>query len=372
MQVVEVPPAGEFFGAVAEHVFHDGGDEHVAPLRIDLPDEGAALPGGLGEARFAFPQRPFDPRAGRDVARDAMQFEAAGLAAAHEVADGLGRHRRAVLARLVELDGDVGFFRDPAGEEIGDVALQQMEQPFAFLRRPGFLERLGADFVGGVAAQVFHGGADVGETPGLDVENPDDVLHAFGQQAVFLFAFPQRGFGPLAGGDVAREENEPAGGRARIALDGDGRLEPALAIRKREGIEDALAPGRYRGGFQRAANEAGGRFGQDVRDIASQETIRGQIQLVVAAAVVVADAPVAVDHEEQIGHGPEKRFQAEARIRRRGRCPLAVLCACGVRVHDAGSVRLSGADSTAARPGASIGPWAHLRGRHGRVRSRST
>ena len=97
----------------------------------------------------------------------------------------------------------------------------------------------------GVPPQSLHRRADIGEAPGLRIEDPDDVLHALGEQPVELGAAPERLVGELALGHVLhREEDVPAGAdherldvhpqediiRNPVAQDFKGHLDPPLSL----------------------------------------------------------------------------------------------------------------------------------------------
>ena len=171
-----------------------------------------------------------------DVARGAVQFDAAGLRMAPEAGHGLGDHGAAVLAGLAQLEREEGVRREPALLEFAGALREHGPELLDFARQQGVGDGAGHDLFGRVAAQLLDRRADVEVAQRVGVHDPHHVLHAFRQRAVLPLAFAQGFFGAPAIGDVARGavDFEPA--RALVlpeAADGFAFDEGAVAAHER-------------------------------------------------------------------------------------------------------------------------------------------
>ena len=151
-----------------------------------------------------------------DVAGDAMQLEVAGLLVQPEADDGFGDDGGGVLAGLAQFEGEERPGGDLAPPVFGGVLVDQLFHVVDLPGDQGIGQGAGHDLFGGVAAQGLDRRAHVDETQGFGVHDPDHVLHAFRQHAVFPFAFAQGFFGLHAGGDV--DVGAPIAGQASLGV----------------------------------------------------------------------------------------------------------------------------------------------------------
>jgi len=181
----------------------------------------------LGDAQLLL-----HPLAFRDIAGHAPHLDLAGRLIQPEGHDDLRRDRVSILVGVFHLV-DIGMARgDLAGEQRGGPLLQQRLQLAGGFRRQECADGLPQVFCRRIAGHRLDRRADIGESQRLQVEHPDHIPHALGDEAVFPFALAQSRFLLALSGDVA------------VDADHSPRIPAGIQLDDRRGLHEAYTPVR--------------------------------------------------------------------------------------------------------------------------------
>ena len=147
-------------------------------------------------------------------------------------------------------------------------------------------------------------GADIGELLGFGVDDPDDIVHAFGEEAVLLFAGAEGFFGLFALGDVAGDGEEVGVVRGAQGGFGDGELDPAdEAVGQGEHIGGAFVDAGAVGLLKGVQNGGGDFRRHQVGDEFAEEQVLFLEDGVVGGGVDFMDAAGEADAIDEVGQG---------------------------------------------------------------------